>query len=173
MAVILNSLLRNAPFKKCARIYSGRGVALKVNKVARLIAICGVEKVVITDLKQGRQRRVRGDMATNAGIFLVLAMHHGHGVPADQALDAALQRAITGIRRFLRYRNSVHIGSIQLDRHVHARQPGALGKSIKQPRSLTGAFLVYDLIKGLNPLHYFFIVRFNCCGGFGIHIFIV
>ena len=91
-------------------------------------------------------------MAADAGIFLVLPMHHGHGVPADQALDAALHRAVAGVGHLFADRNRVDVGGIELDRDVHAGFTGAAGKGVQQAGTLARAFLVNDFVKSFNPL---------------------
>ena len=90
-------------------------------------------------------------MAANAGIFFVLAMHHGHSIPAHQALYAAFQGAVTGIRRFLRRRDGVDVVSVQLNRYIYSRFAGAAGKGVEETSGLAGAFLIYDFVKSLNP----------------------
>src|SRR5450755_3984348 len=115
MAEVFELRLREAALEKGARIYPWRGMALEVNQVARLVSVGGAEEVVESYFKQGSQRRIGRDVAADARIFFVLAMHHGHGVPADQALDAALQLAVARIRYFFRRRNRVQVGRVELD----------------------------------------------------------
>src|SRR5450432_439939 len=102
MAEVFELRLREAALEKGPRIYPWRGMALEVNQVARLVSVGGAEEMVKSDFQQRGQRGIGRDVAADAGIFLVLAMHHGHRVPADQALDAALQFAVAGIRYFFR-----------------------------------------------------------------------
>jgi TolB protein len=45
--------------------------------------------------------------------YLFWCDHHGHGVPADQALDAALHGAVAGIRHFLLRPDGVDVWRIQ------------------------------------------------------------
>ena len=97
-------LLGQTAFEEGAGIDAGRGVALEINQVAGLVAVAAVEEMVEPDLEQRRQRRIGRDVAADAVVVFVLVRHHGHGVPADQALDAALQRAVAGIGHFLIHR---------------------------------------------------------------------
>ena len=72
-------------------------MALEVDEVAGLIAVAAVEEVVVADFGQRGERCIGGNMAADAGIVLVGADHHGHGVPAIEALDAALDFAVARI----------------------------------------------------------------------------
>src|ERR1051326_1234490 len=152
MAVIFYLFLADAAFQIAARIYAGRSVSLEVNKVAGFVAVVGVEEMVVTNLEQRGQRRVRRDMLADAGIFLVLPVDHRHGVPANQALDAALHRTITRIGMFFFYRDRVHVGGIELDWDVHSGLAGTSSKGVKQTGTLARAFLVNDFVKSFNPL---------------------
>ena len=49
-------------------------------------------------------------MAADAGVLLVLAVDHGHGVPADEGFDAALQRAVAGVGDFVFGADGVLVG---------------------------------------------------------------
>ena len=104
VAEILQMLFGQAAFEKSARIDAGRGMALEINQIAGLVAIAAVEEMVEPDFEQRRQRRIGRDVAADAVVVFVLVRHHGHGVPARQALDAALQRAVAGIGHFLIHR---------------------------------------------------------------------
>src|SRR5579864_57490 len=152
MAIILNLVLADAALKIGARIYAGRSVALEINEVAGLIAVSGMEEMVVANLQQRSQRRISGNMSADAGVFLVLPVDHRHGIPADQALDAALHGAIAGVRLLFLYRNCVDVRGIQVDRNVHAGLLGAPGKGVKQAGTLARAFLVNDFVKSFNPL---------------------
>ena len=101
-------------------------------------------------------------MAADAGIFLVLAMHHGHRVPADQALDAALQMTIAGIGNFFFNRNGVDVRRVQLNRDLDAGLAGAIHQRGEQIAAAMGAVLVEDLIEGVEPFgNFFFTIHFG------------
>ena len=91
VAEILHLLLAEPSLQIGARVHSRRGMTLEINEVARLISVAGVEEMIESDFEQRRQRRVGRDVAADSWVLLVLAMHHGHRVPANQALDAPLQ----------------------------------------------------------------------------------
>ena len=67
-------------------------------------------------------------MSPDAGVFLVLPVHHRHRVPSDQALDATLQLAVTGIGNFLRRGNGIEVRCIELHGDIDARVPRALNQ---------------------------------------------
>ena len=93
------------------------------------------------------------------GSFLFWPMHHGHGVPADQALDAALQHAIAGIRHFFFHGNGIDVRGIELDGDFDARLARALDQSIQQLAAAVDTLIVDHLIKCFKPFGYFF---FRC-----------
>ena len=150
MAEILDLLFAQPAFQKRAGINAGRSVTLEVNEIAGLIAVAGVEEMIEADFEQRGQRRIGRDVAADAGIFLVLPMHHGHRVPADQALDAPLQLAIAGIRNFLLHRNGVDVGRVQLDRDFDARLAGPLISASSRSHPRCGPSL-HHLVEGLQP----------------------
>ena len=135
---ILELLFAQPAFQKRARIHARRSVALEVNQVARLIAVAGVEEVIESHFQQRGQRGIGRNVSANAGVFLVLAMHHGHGVPADQALDAPLQLAVARIGHFFRRGDGVQVGRVELHWHIDAGRPGALYQGTQQLGPLLG-----------------------------------
>ena len=95
VAEIFDLLKRQTPFQEGARIDARRAVALEINEIARLVDAglilnCRAEEVVEADLHQRGHRGIGRDVAADAGVFLVLLDDHRHRVPADDALDAAL-----------------------------------------------------------------------------------
>ena len=126
-------------------------MALEIDQVARLVAVARVEKVVESDFQKSRQRRVGGDVAADARVVLVLADHHGHGVPADQALDAALHGAVARVRNLILGTDRVHIGGVELDRQFRAADARALGQLVQQVGGTVRTGFVDDLIQGFHP----------------------
>ena len=145
-------LFVQAAFQERARVDAGRGVALKIDQVARLVAVFGVEEMIEPDFEQGGQRGIGGNVAADAGVVLVLAHHHGHGVPADQALDAALHGTIAGIRHFVLGADGVDVRRVELNRQfdaVDARPVNELLHQVGRP-ILSG--LVDHLVQCFYPL---------------------
>src|SRR5690349_21918752 len=101
MPKIQNLLLADATFKKGASINARGGVALEVNHVSGFMSVGRVEEVVESNLEQSSEGRVGGEMSADARVFLVLAMDHGHGVPANEGFDATFHIAIARVRQLL------------------------------------------------------------------------
>src|ERR1019366_6480341 len=79
--------------------------------------------VVERHLEQRRQGRVSRNVAADAGVVLVLAHHHGHRVPADEAFDAALHGAIARIGDLVFGANGVDVWRILQGRQIGAGHP--------------------------------------------------
>ena len=156
VAEVQHLFFAETAFQIGARVNAGRRVPLEIDEVAGLIAVARVEKVIEANFQQRRQRGVGRDVAADPGILFVLAMHHGHRVPADQALDAALQKAIAGIRDFFFNRNGVDVRRVQLHRNLDARLAGAIHQRGEQIAATIVAVLVDDLIEGFEPFGNFF-----------------
>ena len=103
-----------AAFEKRARINTGGSVALIINKIARLIAVAAAEEMVEGHFADGGQRGKGRDMAANVGVVFIGAHHHGRGVPANDAFNAAFERPVTRIRRFFMRGNGVQIRRVDL-----------------------------------------------------------
>ena len=64
-------------------------------------------------------------MPAHAAFVVIGVDHHGHGVPAHQALDAPLDLAIARIRRLLFGRDGVEVRGADRLRHLDACRPQA------------------------------------------------
>src|SRR5271155_6260371 len=107
-------------------------MALEVNEVSRLVAISGMKEMVETDLEHCCERGIRGDVAANTGVLLVLGMDHGQRVPADEALHAVLDLQIAGIGKLVVFRNRVDVRSGQLAASGDTRAAGAMPQRRQQ-----------------------------------------
>ena len=105
-AEILQLLFGDAAFEIGARIDAGRGVALEVDDVAVAAFGLRAEEMVEGDFVQRGGRGEGRDVPADAFLNLVGPHHHGQGVPAHQALDAALHLLAAGKRRLLPRRES-------------------------------------------------------------------
>jgi hypothetical protein len=72
-------------------------MALEIDLVAIVVFAFAVEKVVESNLVQRRGRRVGGNVTADAILLEVGSHHHGHGVPADEALEAAFNLSTTRV----------------------------------------------------------------------------
>ena len=149
-------------------------MALEINQVARLIAVARVEEMVEAHFQQRRQRGVGGNVAADAGIVLVLPHHHGHRVPANQALDAALHRAIAGIGDFLFGADGVDVRRVELDGHFGAVGARALVEVFQQKCGAVRPGLVDHLVQRFNPLgSLLWIQVHNPLVQFLVHVFLL
>ena len=155
VAVVLEPCIIKAPLKICTRIHAGRCMPLEVNKVARLVALrAGIlrpEKVIEPNLKQRRQRRVGGDMSADARVLLVLPVYHRKRIPANQDLDAPLQRTVAGVGNFVVFGNRIAEGRGDRpgSRYACLASPGT---QRRQHRRSLLPIVRDDLVKCLNPL---------------------
>jgi len=116
VAEVQQAVVIKPSFEISARIDTWGSVALKVDKVARLISIGGMEEMLVAHFQQGGQGGVGGEVATDPGILLILAMHHGHRVPADQGFQPQFELTIPWIGHFLMLGNGIQVGGGQRPR---------------------------------------------------------
>ena len=83
--------LVQAPFQIGPRIDARRGVTLEVNHVRRPLRRAAAEEMVEAHLVKRGAGGIGGNVPAHAGVTAVGVDHHGHGVPANVALDAALE----------------------------------------------------------------------------------
>ena len=110
-------------FQKSAGVIAGRGVALEINQIRQPPAIAAAKEMIVGHLVKRGHRGVTGNMAAHAGIAVIGIDHHGHGVPAGQALDAPFDLAIARIRRLFLRRNRIDVR--RADRHRDIQSLGA------------------------------------------------
>ena len=87
----------DSSFEKGAGVDAGGGVSLEVYLVGSVFVFGAFEEVVEGDFVEGRRGGVGGDVASDAVFFAVGADDHCHGVPADDAFDAAFEFAAAGV----------------------------------------------------------------------------
>src|SRR5262245_8660127 len=108
--------------------------------------------MVETHFQERGERGVGGNMAADTGIVLVLTDDHGHRVPADQALDAALHRPIAWIGSFLLGADRSDVRRGERDGHFHAIGARAFMVVHKQKSGPIRIGLIDHLVQGLKPL---------------------
>src|SRR5262249_62202407 len=89
------------PLEVGPRVDAGRAVALEIEDVAAGRVIEAPPDVVEADLVERGSRGVRRDVAADSVLLLVRLHDHRHRVPANDALDAAFQVTVAGIRGLL------------------------------------------------------------------------
>ena len=90
-------------------------------------------------------------MPADIGVVLIGAHHHGHGIPANQALDVPLDRAVARISHLFLRRNGVDVGGIPAQRDSHAQVGGAFHQVFEQVTGPVGPDLIDDFVESLNP----------------------
>ena len=94
-------------------------------------AVVAAEEMIEADFVQRRGRGIRRDVAADALLGLVGADDHRGRVPADEALDAALEVGAAGHERLLVGGDRVDVrrvgGERQLDAVLSARESSARG----------------------------------------------
>src|SRR5665213_1567057 len=91
-------------------------------------------------------------MTTNALVFLVLTMHHGHRVPANEALKATFQGTIAWVGYFLMLGYGIRVGRDEFSRHVDASLARSLPQRFEDLRPVFRTLAYHDIIEGLYPL---------------------
>src|SRR5271168_3222083 len=156
MAEVQQTLIVKPAFQIGPGIDPRRGVALEVDKVARLVSVGGVKEMMVAHLEQGRVRGISREVTADAGILLVLAMHHGHGIPANKAFQPLFELAIARVGYFVMFGNGVPVGGCQCRGGRDARLARSLPQRRDQLRALLGAFAHNQVVERLNPLGYLF-----------------
>ena len=122
LAEMLQLQLGQASLHKGPRVDSRNRMSLKEDHVRRATALAAAEEVVEPDLIQGGAGGVGRDMTADAADLSVGVNHHGHGVPADGALDLMLHLPVAGELGLAIGRNGVDVG--RADRGRQTQAPG-------------------------------------------------
>ena len=140
-------------FDERPRVDAGRRVALVEHDVGVAAAVAAAEEVIEPDFIERRRRRVRRDVTADAVRLAVGADDHRERVPAHEALDAALHRAVARASDLLRGRDRVDVRRVRRKRQPHARHPGARALSASSRRTVRALVaLVQDVVERLQPL---------------------
>ena len=92
---------RQASLEERTRVDAGRRVSLEVDDVAVVVVALALEEVVEADFVERGGRCEGRDVTADAVFGLVGLDHHRQRVPADEALDAALDLAAAWERRLI------------------------------------------------------------------------
>ena len=127
-------------------------MSLKVNLISATRSVRSAKEMVQANLEQRRGRGIGRYVPANAGRMLVGAHDHGHGVPANQALDPPLDLAAAGIRGLLIGRDGVDVGRVGRERDGHAL---AIGVELELGKQVAGALrptVDQHAVQGVQPL---------------------
>src|SRR6202035_5084357 len=92
------------------------------------------EEMVEAHFEERSRRGICGNMAANAVVDSIGAHHHGQRVPADQALDPALDLLVAGKDSLLVRGNRVHVWSIRGERRSDTQRLRACAEAVEQER---------------------------------------
>src|SRR5260370_30283068 len=95
-------------------------MALKINRVALELLSARSEEMVEPHFVECCGRSIRGNVAANVVLDAIRAHDHRERVPADQALDAALQFLVAREKRLQAHWNRIRVRSICAERQVDA-----------------------------------------------------
>ena len=98
-AKIFQLLRGKTAFEKTASVNAGRGVTLKINGVAFEVLGASAEEMVEANFVKCCGGSVRGDVTADAVLMLIRANNHRERIPANQALNAALEGLVAWKRR--------------------------------------------------------------------------
>ena len=113
-------------------------MALEVDGVAFEIFAAGAEEMVEADFIKSGGGGVRGDVAADVVLDAIGADDHGQRVPANQALDAALELLIAGEQRLEAGGNRVDVRSVGGERQVDATDFGVGAQALENFAATSG-----------------------------------
>src|SRR5439155_11345211 len=93
---------------------------LKINCIALKFVAARAEEMVEAHFVKRRRGSVCRNVPADVVLDTVCAHHHGQCVPANEALDAALQFLIAGEKWFEARWNSVRVRGVRGERQVNA-----------------------------------------------------
>src|ERR1700761_1722683 len=113
-------LFAKAAFKIGTGINSWRGMALKINQIACLIADGAPKEVVEAYLEERGERGKGRHMSADIFVVLISTSDHRQGVISNQAFDTLFKCAIAGKGHLLGRRDRVDVRSIVSERCGYA-----------------------------------------------------
>ena len=150
-AEIHELLVRQPAFEERAGVDAGRTVSLKEHDIAFVAVIAAAEEVVIGHFVERGGRSEGRDMTANAVFDTIGAHHHGHGVPAHQALDTALDLTAAGVRHLLVGVDGVDVRRVGREREANARLLSMDTKFAKQATHASSATVLHHVVQRIKP----------------------
>ena len=150
----LELLDRQPAFEKGARVDARRRVPLEVDDVP-FVVLLALEEVIESDFVKRRGGRVGGDVSADAVRQPIGANDHRHRVPADEALDAALDLLAAGERRLVFRPDRIDVGGDGRERQRDAGHAGVMAQAGEQALDAAAVPLLDDVVERLAPLALF------------------
>src|SRR5690606_9258541 len=104
------------------------------------------------DFVQRRGRRVGRNVPADALRLTVGADDHGQRVPADEALDAALDLAAARHRDLFAGADGVDLGRCGRERHANAVRARAIAERVDEADGALAVALADDVVERVEPL---------------------
>ena len=105
-------------FDKGARVHAGGRVTLEEDLIPGAISVLSAEEMVLSDFKKCCGGSESRNVSAKTRVLMVRANHHGHRVPSNDALDTALDLAITRVGWLLFDWNCVDVGRVRVERNL-------------------------------------------------------
>ena len=120
-------------------------MALKINLITGEIVSPTTDEMAHSNFNERGRGCIRGDVAADAFVFPVGTHHHRHRIPANDALDASLDLAVSGKRRLSVGRNRVDVRSGRRERNRHAEPVGFLLDHVQEIAGPVSAPTIDDI----------------------------
>src|SRR6266404_6234426 len=117
------------------------------------------EEMVEADFVERGGAGVGGDVAADVVLDAIGAHDHGQRVPANQALDAALEFLIAGEQRLEAIGNRVGVRRVRCEWEIDAGNGGVRAEALQNFRGDFGAAGFEERIKRLEPFLHFQVVE--------------
>ena len=127
-------------------------MSLEIDLIARIIVALAPKEVVEAHLEQRGRRGISRNVPANARALAIGPHHHGHGIPANDAFNASLDFAITGIEWLLANRNGVDIGGVGCKGKLDPAVVSQVGELSQQIADAFGPFAFENILERLQPL---------------------
>ena len=137
--------------EECARVDTGRRVALDVDLVAAAGVRLAAEEVVEPDLVERRGRRICRNMASDTDSRALRAVHHDRGVPPDPGPVAAFDVLVAGEPRLQFGRDGVHVVGGRQRGDGHPLLAGTFQQPQHQIARAGGAGALQQVVERLQP----------------------
>ena len=138
-------------FEKGPGVVAGGRVALEVDLVAAALGIRAAEEMMEADFIQGGNGCKGGDVAADARFHPVGPDHHGHGIPADDALDAPFDFPAARVDRLPVRRDGVDVGGVGGKGQVNAQGQCPMLERFEQPDHPAGIVLADHVVQRFHP----------------------
>src|SRR4051812_48580424 len=126
-------------------------MSLEEDDVAVVVVALALEEMVEADFVERCGRRERRNVSANAVVGLVRLDDHCERVPADEALDPALDFAAAGKRWFFYSGDRVDVRSVGGEGLLDALAPGMIAELLEQTTDAGGSTVLQDVIERLEP----------------------